>query len=156
MNNSKGFEIFMNTTALSIRNVLIDLSEGIKKEKYKNDNDLRINVAMRIMPRHYYDLLKQQQQMKQLQKQKKEMTDEKRDEKFMSLIKRLDGLDQKPSNIKIINKRNEINDQLVDIRLEINKMEELINKKKSTMDRIDLGEDTQLQLEQDNDDKRRK
>ena len=62
-------------------------------------------------------------------------------------------MDQKSSNIKIVNRRNENNNQLVDIRLEINKMYELISKKKITIDRIELSEDIQLELEQDNVDK---
>ena len=90
----------------STRNVLIDLREGIKLGKYKNSNHLKTIVTMRIMPRRYYGLLKQQQQMKQLQKQREEMTDEKIDEKFMCLIKRLDRLDQNHLILKLITERN--------------------------------------------------
>ena len=89
------------------RNVLIDLRKGIKLGKYTNSNDLRIIAAMRLTPDYYYELLKQQQQMKQLQIQRKEMTDEKIDMKFMNLIERLDGLNEKSYNIKIFNKINE-------------------------------------------------
>ena len=40
-------------------------------------------------------------------------------------------------------------DQLADIKLEISKMDDLIRKKKKTDDRIGLGEDSELGLEQD-------
>ena len=136
------------------RNVLIDLRKGIQLGKYKNSNDLKIIAAMRLTSNCYYGLLKRQQQMKQLQIQREEMTDEKIDAKFMNLIKRLDSLNQISSNIEIFNKINEINNnemkQLVDIKLEISKMDEIIVNKKNIEDRIKLGENKELVIEQDN------
>ena len=124
--------------------------------KYKNDNDLRINAAMRIMRRRYYGLLKQQQ-MKQLQKQREEMTDEKIDSKIMNLITHLDDLYQKSSHIKIFNTMNETSnnrmDQMVEIKLEISKMDELIRKKENIQNRIEHSEEKEIVLEQDNEDK---
>ena len=45
--------------------------------QYKHSNDLRNNVVFRCTINRYYDLLKQQQQLKELQIQRNEMTDEK-------------------------------------------------------------------------------
>ena len=91
---------------------------------------------------------KQIQDFKSLEKIREEMTDEKIDQKFMVLIARLDHLIQKPFGINTLIKTDKINngfDQMVDIRLEINKMDKLIVKKKDTENRIKLGEEIELQ-----------
>ena len=154
LDNEGRFEMLDST-----RNVLMDIREGIQMGRYKHSTDLRNHLVFRCTPNNYYDLLKQQQQIQQLQKLRNEMSDEKIGDKFMILNTRLENLFRRSIDTKTSIKINDVNnynmEQLVDIRLEISEMDKIIEKKKditlfeNTEDEIELDGGKELELKKD-------
>ena len=75
-------------------------------EKYKNSDDLRDIAVLRGTANRYYYLLRQQQQLKQLQIQRYKMLDEKMGAELTILTTRLNNFNKKPLDIKTFNVNN--------------------------------------------------